>query len=128
MDDFVVIILTLIVAVIGLVSQARKKKNAQQKPQENNSPQNFWEAIQREMNPEPQIPEQEYVENDYEDMEEEVSVPEYKFEAREEGSSDIVQKKVVVKLPVKKPRKVAGEKFSLKKAVIYSEILNRKYF
>jgi len=53
--------------------------------------------------------------------------PVYQFSAGSEGSSDI--QKSILEEPVRKRRKalIDGEKFSLKKAVIYSEIINRKY-
>ena len=81
---------------------------------------------------EPPVP---YVEDEPDDEEEEPvvrqykepdKVPSYNFTAAAESKPDI---KDLMKKVEKKKRHVFidGEKFSLKKAVIYSEVMNRKY-
>lgn len=129
MDDLVVIILTLIIAAFGLFGQMKKKKQSQPVQEgAQEQPNNIWDMIQREMNPvPPPAPQPEIEEFDVEETEVRTYQPEYKFEAKNEGSSQI-DEKVLSDTAAKKYRKVAGEKFSLRKAVIYSEILNRKYF
>jgi len=128
MDDLIVIILTLVVVVFGLYGQMKKKKQIQPVPQEGQEqPENIWEMIQREMNPvPPPAPQPEIEELEFVNSKEQVKQPEYKFEPKNEGSSEIKEEVMAVK-PTSKYRKIAGEEFSLRKAVIYSEILNRKY-
>lgn len=128
MDDLVVILLTLAVAAFGLYGQMKKKKQTQPVQEEGkNQPENIWEMIQREMNPvPPPAPQPEIEEFEAEETEKPAYHPEYKFEAKNEGSSQI-EEKVDSETSHKSYRKIAGEKFSLRKAVIYSEILNRKY-
>lgn len=131
MDDIVVIIITILIAVVGVMGQRKKRKDMQaagKVPPKQEV--DFWELLR----------EQSLVENDpFEhatpiiESEEEpldtvpVQEPVYQFKAQQEGSSDIVE--TVIKAPKKKKRTVLieGEKFSLRKAVIYSEIMNRKY-
>lgn len=122
MDDLVVIILTLIIAAFGLFGQMKKKKQSQPvKEGAQDQPENIWDMIQREMNPVPPIPQVEM------EVDEEPGPKiTYNFEPKNEGSSEIDEKEVTEK-PVIKYRKLSGEGFSLRKAVIYSEILNRKY-
>lgn len=129
MDDIIVIILTLIVALFGIISN-KKKKNATQAAatETTNEPSDFWDMIMDGGNKvqEANIPEYVEPEPEVEEMEEPVIKPKYQFSSSNERRSDIKDelKKVVVQ---KKKVTIDGEKFSLKKAVIYNEILNRKY-
>lgn len=127
MDDIIVIILTLVVAVIGILNQ-KKKKAAKQEPEVEgtNQPSGFWDMImdtgqvQENMSPDDDL------EQVIGEREKPVEKPKYKFSASTEGRSDI---KDEMKTLVKKKKRatIDGEKFSLRKAVIYNEIMNRKY-
>lgn len=135
MDDIVVIILTILVAVVGALSQKKKRREAAapKKPQPNqpDGPMSIWEILREQSStgthpfdePEPMF---EAVKEEPVDRVPEPR-PAYQFSASSEGSSDI--KEPILVEPKKKPHKVTidGEKFSLRKAIIYSEIMNRKY-
>ena len=126
MDDLVVIILTLIIAVVGILGQVKKKKQSPPLPEGEEKPENIWDLIKSEMNPVQNIPQQEFIEDDVEEIEETERKPSYEFKVRNEKGS--VTDNEMKEVPSsKKLRKIGGEEFSLKKAVIYSEILNRKY-
>jgi len=136
MDDVVVIILTIIIAVVGALSQRKKrqqmeaaKKNQGTQPRQ---PVDIWELLREqstiddpfeEIDPEPEI---EIIKEKPVDTVPEPK-PVYQFSSGDEGTSDMKQSSL--EKPPKKRHKVLidGEKFSLKKAVIYSEIMNRKY-
>jgi hypothetical protein len=125
MDDIVVIILTLLVAVIGIVSQTKKRKTVNQQPGTANRPQNIWDLLETQMTPEPQKYEPEPDQDD--DILDIVpDTPVYEYDTKNEGKSIIKEKAepAISAEEIKKPKK---EKFPLRKAVIYSEILNRKY-
>ena len=128
MDDIVVIILTLIVAVFGILNKTRKKNAAPgESAPATDSTQDFWEMLMDDNKDVPGQPQPQVV---LEEVEEEEPVQEahpafqYSAEAR---------KSVPLKRKVEQPKKskkkslILGESFSLKKAVIYSEIINRKY-
>lgn len=128
MDDIIVIILTLLVAVFGALNQQRKKKAAQNSaPEQSKQPTGFWDmimdnqAVQEEVIPE--YDDQATVVEKYPEPE---VTPKYEFVPSSEGSSDV---KAEIKAVSKEKSAVTvdGEKFSLRKAVIYNEILNRKY-
>lgn len=137
MEDLIVIILTLIVVVVGALGQGKKKKK--QIPEgeaESNGAESFWDMIggdepavvserqwidqeeqQESIEPEPQY-----------DMETGVSTedPNYQFNAEDEGGIAVTPP-MVGDLKKKQFKSKIRQEFSLKKAVIYSEILNRKY-
>ena len=126
MDDLVVIILTLIIAGAGVFGQMKKKKQATTIPGEQKNPENIWDLFKEEMFPQMQQTTPEYYLN-----EEPESIPYeneqgYKFEAKNEGGI-IINNEVKPEITVKDSIKEKKEVFSLRKAVIYSEILNRKY-
>ena len=126
MDDIVVIILTLLVAVIGIVGQTKKqRKTVRQQPKSGKSPQNIWDLLEAQMAPEQQKYEPE-AEQDDDILDVIPDTPVYDFDANSEGKSVIKEnaESVTSVEEIKKPKK---EKFPLRKAVIYSEILNRKY-
>ncbi len=128
MDDILVIILTLIVAAFSLFNQQRKKKAAQNTATNaNQQPTGFWDMVMDKQDVQEEfIPEYVDPENVVDDYDEPDNELKYEFVPSKEGSSDIKNK---VKAVVKKKNQVTieGEKFSLRKAVIYNEILNRKY-
>jgi len=132
MDDLVVIILTLIVAVVGTIGQIKKKKNSKGANKENiSSPENIWDLLKNEAGASDQSVNPEYSEQDFEEEYKEEQVPYineqgYTFDAKNEGGS-ITTKKVQAESEKKITKTRLKEKFSLRKAVIYSEILNRKY-
>ncbi|WP_320110519.1 hypothetical protein [Draconibacterium orientale] len=128
MDDIVVIILTLIVAVFGILNKTRKKNAA---PGESasgaGSAQDFWEMLMDDNENVPRQPEPPVVHHDV--VEEEPvqqARPAYQFSTETKKSAPLKRKMQRAK-KTKKQSLLLGEKFSLKKAVIYSEIINRKY-
>jgi archaellum component FlaG (FlaF/FlaG flagellin family) len=127
MDDLVVIILTLLIAGAGVLGQMKKKKQAATIPTgQAKQPENIWDLFKEEAFPPILQPEAEYY------LEEEPeSIPYeneqgYKFEAKNEGGK-IINKEVKPETTIINSIKEKKEVFSLRKAVIYSEILNRKY-
>ena len=132
MDDLVVIILTLIVAVVGTIGQIKKKKQSKGTNNENtSSPENMWDLLKNEAGVSPESVNPENSEQDFETEYKEEQVPYineqgYVFDAKNEGGS-ITTDKVKAESEKKITKTHVKEKFSLRKAVIYSEILNRKY-
>ena len=133
MDDLIVIILTLVIAGIGIFGQLKKKKQSTTKTEGSNAPDSFWDLIQGESNSpnqmESEFDESEFVaESDYTVQKPEVNIKKqgYQFTAKNEGRSVLSND---LKTETKKPKLKSKLKkdFSLRKAVIYSEILNRKY-
>ncbi|MFV0269840.1 MAG: hypothetical protein ACK5HT_22190 [Draconibacterium sp.] len=131
MDDLIVIILTILVAVVGALNQRKKKREARASAsQEAVQPADFWEMI---MQQEERPPVYQTVPQEEDDLYDEVvdTVPEpkpvYQFKAEAEGSSEMVEVKKILRREAKKPVMVDGEEFSIRKAIIYSEIMNRKY-
>ncbi len=128
MDDLIVIILTLVVTVFGIYNQQRKKKAGMASSNsEAHEPADFWDMIMEETQPgrveqeaktvRPEVVEEQKITTRKEP---------YKFTAKEEGHSQVVKKKKQ-ETARKKVIKVDGESFSLRKAVIYNEVLKRKY-
>jgi len=133
MDDLVVIILTILVAVVGALSQRKKRQAARQASpvEEAKQPVDFWDMIMEEGKQAHQYREpQPYMEPEDVEPEPVMEAPkkeEYTFTPENEGKS--VMDHGLDKSLENRIRKVIvdGEKFSLRKAVIYNEILNRKY-
>jgi len=133
MDDLVVIILTILVAVVGALSQRKKRQAARQASpvEEAKKPVDFWDMIMEEGKQAQQYREpQPYMEPEDAEPEpvmKESPKEEYTFTPENEGKS-VIENELEKSLE-KRTRKVTvdGEKFSLRKAVIYNEILNRKY-
>ena len=126
MDDLIVIILTLAVAGIGILGQIKKKKQAAIGANQPKQPETFWDLIKNEVN----LPDQEEVSEYYEEENPEpvipTETPSRKVNTRIKQST--VRKNVFEKKSIrKKTKSKTMEGFSLRKAVIYSEILNRKY-
>ena len=127
MDDLVVIILTLIIAVAGVISQAKKKKQNTVPENGQKQPEDIWNLFRDEPIPAPQPK----TEPQYDIVEDEESVPyeneqDYKFYSNKEGGK-LINIEPEIQRPVEEAVTKKKEKFSLRKAVIYSEILNRKY-
>lgn len=136
MDDLIVIILTLVIAGAGVLGQLKKKKQMSVDTEEPKNPENIWdlfreETLLPELKSEPDYIEIEQTESEHYKYEQPESIPYvneqgYKFNANNEGGKlikrELKSKPVTIKEISKKK-----EKFPLRKAVIYSEILNRKY-
>lgn len=126
MDDILVIILTLIVAVIGALGQRKKKTNKTQPAGAQNESSDFWDVIMGQEEQVEMRPEMEEIQETEEPVKPDPK-PAYQFAVQNEGTSDIKEEEDK-KVKVEKRRiLVEGEEFSLRKAVIYHEILNRKY-
>ncbi len=131
MDDILVIILTLIVALVGFFGKKKQKENQASQSQQAKQPHDLWNVLMFDEDVPAPVEEQE----DHvavETAEEKVAAapekqPVYRFDAQEEGASDIQDELKRTALKKRKKVKVCGEEFSLRKAVIYNEILNRKY-
>lgn len=127
MDNIVAIILILLLAVIGIVGQTNRRKTASQQPKTDKSPQNIWDLLESQMAPEPRMEEPEPEFDQEDDMVDVVpETPVYEFDAKNEGKGK-VKEDAVSKISVQENQKTRKEKFPLRKAVIYSEILKRKY-
>jgi hypothetical protein len=122
MDDLVVVIITLLIAGAGAIGQIKKKREIPVAPGVQKNPKNIWDLFKQEafapvINKEP-----EYFVEDREESKPSENEQGYKFEANSEGGTLINIQPAVNNTVTKKK-----EKFPLRKAVIYSEILNRKY-
>ena len=126
MDDLLVVILTLVVAGIGILGQFKKKKQAAAGTNQPKQPESFWDLIKNGAN----LPAQEEA-NEY--YEEEDPAPVISVETSHQKINSTNKKSTVrndgfeTKSIRKKIKSQTMEAFSLRKAVIYSEILNRKY-
>lgn len=128
MDDLVAIILTLVFVGIGAFGQMKKKKNLIPEPESNNNKQDdIWGLFEKVTGFE------NYRKDPYGNTEVVAKEPgpavneqNYSFKATDEGGSVIEKESQIKKSIVRK--NVIRENFSLKQAVIYNEILNRKYF
>ncbi len=124
MDDIVVLILTLIFIAAGIFGQMKKRQlppeSADKAPSSGN---NFWETLGYKEDEEEPVGISEHLQPVEEvAREDRFHTPGNTMKrdfARDLTPSDSVTKNINVK------RKKA---FPLKKAIIYSEILNRKYF
>jgi len=127
MDDLVVIILTLLIAGAGIIGQLKKKKQATSTvPSENQTPEDIWSLFRQEtffpnLNAEP-----ENLNIDQEESESFENEQNYEFEAKNEGGI-LINKELKAKPVAKDIITKKKERFPLRKAVIYSEILNSKY-
>ena len=95
MDDIVVLILTLLIVVLGAISQIKKKRLVQPDANENNDSGNFWDLLQGESEFVPQQPEFKPPEEPMpaETIQEQ---PKYKFTPAREGVSDIKKEEVEI--------------------------------
>ncbi|SHF39022.1 hypothetical protein SAMN05444274_10538 [Mariniphaga anaerophila] len=127
MDDIVVLILTLIFIAAGIFGQAKKKRVAPQ-PEVKNVPEqdDFWEMLDDEWKKTKQADINTPQKPNSEDLKKNLR-KEYQFNAKTEGER-IAQKMPVEKIKTnEKLSAVKSGRFSLRDAVVYSEILNRKY-
>jgi len=127
MDDLVVIILTLLIAGAGVIGQLKKKKQPNSTaPAENQTPEDIWSLFRQEVFAPNLNAQPEYLNVEQEESEPYENEQNYEFEAKNEGgiliNNELKTKPVASDLITKKK-----ERFPLRKAVIYSEILNRKY-
>jgi hypothetical protein len=130
MDDIIVLILTLIFIIAGVFGQMKKRQteaNAEPEPDSSSEKQgsgNFWDHLQDEWEePEPEKAEPVLQKQPrFRNIEQN-----YLFKAEDEGKRTFTRTtKISEPLQVDK-RSSKRIKFPLKKAVIYSEILHRKY-
>ena len=129
MDDLLVVILTLIIAGAGALGQLKKKKQAPGGVAGNlNAPEDIWNLFKDEP------VSSHFAEDPYGTKEVFVKEPgpavneqNYTFNPKNEGGKAI---ETAVAKPAVIPQKKSVFKgnFSLRDAVIYNEILTRKYF
>ena len=125
MDDLLIIILTLVIGAIGAIGNARKKKMASNNPGSvKQSPGGFWNMDEIFM------PDEggriNYQTDSYPASDEIIIDEPLDNHGNIEGQSVVVKK---TEPPITNPESETSWKnqISWKKAVIYSEILNRKY-
>lgn len=124
MDDTLVIILTLIVAVIGAIGQIKKKKVPIQGVEKNDSTSDFWEMLNVDPEFENNQMQDEYIdENKTKPIVNETQKPPVDVVVKEEPKISTMERN---KISTSRAFLIRKD-FSLRKAVIYSEILNRKY-
>jgi hypothetical protein len=124
MDDLIVIILTLVIAGVGALAQLKKKRNQQSNSGQSEKSADFWDLL--EDNTEPASQDVGYVNDEEMQMESVVTEEVSSNKLRTKNNDQSFRSKKVVK-EMRKPRSKLNGEFSLRKAVIYSEILNRKY-
>lgn len=125
MDDIIVIILTLIFIVASIFGQKKKRPPV---PEATAEPQpaddNFWDMLEKQWD-EIQQPVPAPAQKTTEQQATERSEPQhYTFHPESEGDRIVAQKP---EKPKKTFLKTKKKKFPLREAVIYSEVLNRKY-
>ena len=135
MDDIVVIILTLLVVVIWALNQFRKKQKLplpEETPEKETSGLNFWEELlEVEKDDVPQNFNEPFFENTDESGKAE---PEPIFSPAEEEGVPAIKKNFfedMIKdneIGLEKKRANLPEGFSLRSAIIFSEIIKQKYF
>ena len=122
MDDLIVVILTLLVAGAGAIGQLKKRKEVPVAPGVQKTPEDIWDLFKQEAFAPELKTEPEYFNIDSEESGPSANEQGYNFEANSEGGTLLNIQPAVNETTTKKK-----EKFPLRKAVIYSEILNRKY-
>ncbi len=135
MDDLLLIILMIVVSVIGALGQINKKKRANQQenvPEEKKD--NFWDFLNEEAYGQEEQPEEETETEEpvFEPVKQPEAQPktkktEYRFSAENEGQGIYNTEITDLGKEDKGKTKKKLKDFSLRKAVIYNEILNRKY-
>jgi uncharacterized protein YneF (UPF0154 family) len=129
MEDYIVIILTIIILIVGAVGRNKRKNIEQPANDEPAVSDNLW-GLMDELGLQPTQQQIETIEEQVEIIRDPYENPSYDFTAKEEGASAFKnkeQKKAAQSDKIKKEENIKSERFSLRKAVIYSEILNRKY-
>lgn len=132
------ILIFIVIIVISIVRAVNRNKSKAPKSTGNASKSTLnevWESILEEK----EVVKEDIVDDFFEQEKEEqeiiaepVEVDKkrqfgYRFSAQEEGTSDIKEEVDTIKLATKKRKKILDKDFSLKKAIIYSEVINRKY-
>ena len=122
MDDLIVIILTLIIIIAGIIGQAKKKPAENVLREEENKPageDDLWVLPGENAN----------TRTNFRDIKIEEQPYKKTTTEQEQDTASVFNKDLTVK---NKLEKLSGpgikDNFSLRKAVIYNEILNRKYF
>lgn len=126
MDDLVVIILTLVIAGFGLLGQIKKQKQNRTLPADENPPDNIWDLFNPDGVSSGKIVEPVFDEVEQEEDIKIIETPLYQFKAENEGGSKKKETSISKKMEQNVPAHIK-DSFSLRKAVIYSEILNQKY-
>ncbi len=126
MDDLVVIILTLIVAGVGALSQLKKKKQAAGNAGQHQKSPDFWGLLEDKIESAGQEDNSEYYEEEQMEPVAAVEISLNKLKKKRDNRS-VVANNLVKEMNRPKLKSKLKEDFSLRKAVIYSEILNRKY-
>lgn len=130
MDDLIVLILTLIIFVAGAIGQVKKKKPPVPVAGQKKQPDNFWDLLEQETEflPEQPTPVTQEIQPEFYQEKYESTEPEkYDFIPVNEGGSLFSEEIKTEKKNDQIRKKRLREEFSLRKAVIYNEILNRKY-
>lgn len=128
MDDIIVLILTLIFIVAGIFGQMKKRQAANQ-PQPESQPKedDFWELLKEGWDETgKQVEKTQTAGENFKKVP--VQQKEYQFKAENEGERLIKESSVKSMRNFDRRKETKKNKFPLKEAVIYSEILNRKYF
>jgi len=129
MDDLLVVILSLIIAGAGALGQLKKKKQVPQGSSgATKTPEDIWKLFNVDLGM------NQYEEEPYEAKEVFVKEPgpavneqNYSFNPNSEGGK-VFESTVSKSALISKKKSVFKSNFSLRDAVIYNEILNRKYF
>ncbi len=140
MDDLIIIILTLIFAAAGVFGQMRKKaaeKDAGAPEKKPEAPDTFWDFLESEGESREEItspPEEKFPETAEKAWQGSETAEMHETPAREKTSGWTSGSSPNLKDDAAEEKKTGTteispgkDRFSLKKAVIYSEILNRKY-
>ena len=127
MEDYIVIILMAIILIFGAIGRSKKKVIPQPQNEEPIEHDDFW-GMMEELEVQPPTPQPV---KKVEFMKVPKVNPVYGFIAKEEGVSILKDRILKSESDIKKTNKSniikKDDKFSLRKAIIYSEILNRKY-
>jgi len=126
MDDLIVVIITLLIAGAGAIGQLKKRKQMPVETEQHKVPEDIWDFIREEVYPQKPEKESVFVELEKEESKPYINELGYEFEAKNEGGM-LVKNDMKVQSPLIKNTTKNKIKFPLRKAVIYSEILNRKY-
>lgn len=129
MDDLLVVILTLIIAGAGALGQLKKKKQASGDVSGNlNSPEDIWnlfkdDPVLSHLAEDPHGTKEVFVKEPGPAVNEQ----NYTFNPKNEGGK-VIETTVAKPAVINQKKSVFKGNFSLRDAVIYNEILTRKYF
>ncbi|GEM_PF-1993794 len=131
----VIFIIIIVLSIVRAVNQNKNKAKRGRKPIQQKPVNDIWEELlgEKEVGDQ-EFPGEGLVAEDIgevvpeETEKKEMTEEQYRFDPQKEGISDIPEVQEPLKVYVKKKKiRIDGEKFSARKAVIYNEILNRKY-